>query len=178
MDSSINKALAEAYATAPEVLVAHTLEFRHPSFLDDEGKRMGVRVVRGYDNYKGKLEATAPLNAGQTVEFMAMAFNITLPQSDASAKPTLTIEMDNVGREILKHIEASTETLDKIEVTYRPFIWDEHQAPAQNPVMTFEIKSIEVTFGKIKAVAGLPDLGSKSFPSDVFTLANYPALAR
>ena len=46
-DTTLSQALKEAYASAPsEVILLHTLELRHPSFVDDNGNPTAIRVVR------------------------------------------------------------------------------------------------------------------------------------
>lgn len=43
---SLEKALKEAYASAPQDrVVFDTLELRHPAFVDEHGERTAVRVV-------------------------------------------------------------------------------------------------------------------------------------
>lgn len=37
-DTTLSEALKEAYASAPsDVILLHTLELRHPSFVDEQG---------------------------------------------------------------------------------------------------------------------------------------------
>ena len=43
----LSQALREAYASAPsDVVILHTLELRHPAFVDDDGQSIAIRVVR------------------------------------------------------------------------------------------------------------------------------------
>ena len=43
----LSEALREAYASAPsDVVILHTLELRHPSFLDDDGQHNDIRTLR------------------------------------------------------------------------------------------------------------------------------------
>ena len=75
-NNALSEALREAYASAPsDVVILHTLELRHPSFIDDNGLPMAIRVVRDNQNLTARMEGTAPLNAGEMVEFIAMGFD-------------------------------------------------------------------------------------------------------
>lgn len=79
-DSTLSEALKEAYASAPsDVILLHTLELRHPTFVDDHGNSTAIRVVRDHINHTCTLENSAPLNHGEAVEFIAMAFDLELP---------------------------------------------------------------------------------------------------
>ena len=54
----LSEALREAYASAPsDVVILHTLELRHPSFLDDDGQPIAIRVVRDNQDLTARLEA-------------------------------------------------------------------------------------------------------------------------
>lgn len=71
-DASLSEALKEAYASADsEIIILHTLELRHPAFVDENGLPTAIRVVRDNVNHICRLEESAPLNAGQDVEFVA-----------------------------------------------------------------------------------------------------------
>ena len=78
-NEALSQALKEAYASAPsEVVILHTLELRHPSFLDEDGQHVAVKVVRDNQDLTARLEETAPLNPGEMVTFIAMGFDLEL----------------------------------------------------------------------------------------------------
>lgn len=84
-DNSLSETLKEAYASAPcNVILLHTLELRHPSFVDENGEPTAIRVVRDNINHICTLEDTAPLDPGKAVEFIAMGFDLGLPPVEAS----------------------------------------------------------------------------------------------
>lgn len=104
-DNTLSEALKEAYASAPsEVVLLHTLELRHPAFVDDKGNPTAIRIVRDNKNYTCRLEDTAPLNPGEDVEFQALAFDLELPPVEAIPVPEITLSIDNVSTEIIKYI--------------------------------------------------------------------------
>lgn len=116
----LSEALREAYASASDVVILHTLELRHPSFLDDDGQPIAIRVVRDNQDLTARLEAGAPLNSGAMVTFIAMGFDLELPPIDTAPVPEISITLDNASREIVKHLDAASDSQSKIEVTYRP----------------------------------------------------------
>ena len=87
-NDTLSLALREAYASAPsDVVILHTLELRHPSFVDDDSQPIAIRVVRDNQNLTARMEATAPLNAFEMVEFIAMGFDLELPPVDTAPVP-------------------------------------------------------------------------------------------
>lgn len=111
-----------AYASNPVgQVIIDTLEFRYPSFIDDNGNPAAFRVVNQYQDVFAALEASAPLQAGQTVQFMGFAFGVTLPGFEEGQTPALKITIDNIGRELMTQLGAATTSQQPIEVTYRPY---------------------------------------------------------
>lgn len=178
-DSTLSEALKEAYASAPsDVILLHTLELRHPSFVDSEGNPTAIRVVRDNVNHTCTLEETAPLNAGEAVEFVAMAFDLCLPPVEAIPVPEITLTLDNVSTEIIKYLDQAVETQDMIEMTYRPYLSDDLTCPQMNPPITLVITNIKADITKITAIARMMDIGNKSFPAENYTVKKYPGLSR
>ncbi len=118
-DPVLEQALREAYASAPaDTVILHTIELRHPAFDDDDGRPTAIRVVRDHVDLTARLEATAPLDAGETVWFVALAFDLELPPVDSAPMPEISVTLDNVGREIVRHLDAAATSRARIEVTY------------------------------------------------------------
>ena len=178
-DATLSEALKEAYASAPsDVTILHTLELRHPSFFDDDGNRTAIRVVRDNISHFCTLEETAPLDAGKTVEFIAMAFDLQLPPVETVPVPEITLSIDNVSTEIIQYLDNAIETQDMIEMTYRPYLSDDKSCPQMNPPITLVITDIQVDVMKISATARMMDIGNKSFPAENYTVSKYPGLSR
>ena len=97
--------MKEAYASAPsDVVILHTLELRHPSFKDALGAPTAIRVVRDYQDHLCVLEDSAPLDAGQAVLFIAMAFDLALPPVNNALTPEITVTIDNVSTEMIRYL--------------------------------------------------------------------------
>jgi hypothetical protein len=110
------------------------------------------------------------------VEFIAMAFDLSLPPVDTAPMPEISITLDNVSSEIVKHIDKAASSQDKIEVTYRPYLSDDLSAPQMIPPITLTITEITADIMHITATARMMDIGNKSFPSETYTLARFVGL--
>jgi hypothetical protein len=178
-DNTLSEALKEAYASAPsDVILLHTLELRHPSFVDEQGNQTAIRVVRDHVSHICTLENSAPLNPGEAVEFVAMAFDLELPPVNNTPTPEISVTIDNVSTEMITYLDRAIETQDMIELTYRPYLSDDLTTPQMDPPITLVITDIHVDCYKITATARMMDIGNKSFPSENYTVKNYPGLTR
>lgn len=178
-DSTLSEALKEAYASAPsDVILLHTLELRHPSFVNEDGRPTAIRVVRDNVNHICTLEDSAPFDAGKEVEFIAMGFDLELPPVEAIPVPEITLTLDNVSTEIIQYLDRAIETQDMIEMTYRPYLSNDLSCPQMNPPITLVITEITADISKISATARMMDIGNKSFPAENYTVKKYPGLSR
>jgi hypothetical protein len=177
--ADLSEALKEAYASAPvgEVII-ETLEFRHPAFLDDNGNPAALRVVRDYEPVFATLEATAPMQPGETVQFMAFAFDVSLPGFEENQTPTLSITIDNVGRELTAQIEAATASQQPIEVTYRPYLVSDLSGPQMDPPITMVVVSAVADVFQIQLNATLDDVSNVPFPRRRYMPDEFPGLVR
>lgn len=172
-NATLSDALKEAYASAPtDVAIVDTLELRHPAFSAP------IRVVADYVPINAKLEATAPLNAGEVVTFQPYPFNFALPEVIDSGIPELMITIDNVSREINSNIELAVTALDKLEVTYRAYLSDDliTHGPHNDPPLNLTIVSIEANALSIEARASIVDFVNRKFPSNTYDETRFPGL--
>ena len=148
----LQQAIMEAYASSPsDVLIYHTLEIKHPDFMDDNRNP----IVQGFHNITAKLET------GKDVEFQAMCFNIELPPVDTSAVPEITIEIDNVSREIGKHLDNAASSQYKTELVYRPYLSTDLTTPQMIPPVRLTVTEIS---------------GNKTFPNETYRLSKFMGL--
>jgi len=205
-DPALSEAIREAYASAPaDVVVLHTLEIWHPSFVEG-GIPKPIRVVRNYEDTatwlalggtevqavldgmdeEGRrkvglvagIEPGAARDAGQLVAFVALGFELELPPVDTVPVPEIVVTLDNVGREITKHLDAAAVSQERIEVTYRPYLSTDIEGPQMDPPLTMTLSEVEVDVFRITGRARVLDIGNKAFPSDIYTLRKYPGLRR
>ena len=178
-NNTLSQALQEAYASAPsDIVILHTLELRHPSFIDDQGQPTAIRVVRDNNDLTARLEANAPINANQMVVFVAMGFELELPSIDTAPVPEIAITLDNVTREIIKHLDGAAESQDKIEVTYRPYLSNDLEGPQMDPPITLVLTEVTADSYRVTGRARMLDVGNKAFPSQTYTAKRFPGLTR
>lgn len=171
-DSTLSQAIKEAYASAPSASVLyHTLEIWHPAFTAP------IRVVRDNTTLTARLEASAPRDAGAMVDFVGYAFDIVPPEVGYTALPQMTIEIDNVSRDILAQIDSTMGSPELITVIYRAFLGSALlDGPENDPPLTLTILSISATVFRIKATAGFPNLVNLRFPGLDYTAEVFPGL--
>jgi len=175
----LSEALKEAYASNPVgQIIIDTLEFRHPSFVDENGNPAALRVVRDYQAVFAGLEITAPLNPGETVQFMAFAFDVTLPGFEENQTPTLAITIDNVGRDLTAQLEAATSSQQPIEITYRPYLLTDLTGPQMDPPINMVVVSATADISQIQLQASLDDVSNTPFPRRRYTPDDFPGLVR
>lgn len=178
-DLSLSAAIREAYASAPaDVVVLHTLELRHPAFRDDAGNPTAIRVVRDHADLWARLEPGAPIDAGEIVRFVAMAFELELPPIDTAPVPEIAVTLDNVGREIVRHLDEAAVSQDRIAVTYRPYLSTDLEGPQMDPPITLIMTEVEADTFKVTGRARMLDIGNKAFPAETYTAKRFPGLAR
>lgn len=172
-DPTYSEALREAYASAPaDQVIWHTLEFWAPALS------VPIRVVRDVAPLDARIEASATRDAGAIVTFMPYAFDVVPPDVTAETIPEVTIEIDNVGREILTQIDAAVISGQPIEVIYRQYLSDTASTgPENDPPLCLTLTKISATPMRIRAVAGFPALQDRQFPRLVYDLDSYPGLA-
>ena len=178
-DPTLSQAIREAYAAAPsDVVILHTLELRHPAFVDDDGSPTAIRVVRDHRDLEARLEASAPVNGGEVVSFIALAFDLSLPPIDTAPVPEITVTLDNVSREIVRHLDAAAVSQDKIEITYRPYLSTDLEGPQMDPPITLVLTEVEANALQVTGRARMLDIGNKAFPSETYTAKRFPGLTR
>ncbi len=178
-DPALEQAIREAYASAPaDTVILHTLELRHPAFADDDGEPTAIRVVRDHADLNARLETDAPLDAGQRVRFVALGFELELPPVDTAPVPEIAVTLDNVSREIVRHLDEAATSLERIEVTYRPYLSTDLEGPQMDPPITLTLTEVEVDVFRATGRARMLDIGNRAFPADLYTAKRFPGLTR
>ncbi len=176
--SKYKQALQEAMASVGEQVILHTLEFRHPAFVDDAGNPTAVRIVRDNANLVAPLEADAPMDAGRWVTFIGCAFDLVLPPEDGSPSPEVTIRVDNVARMLEAHLDAAANSMAVIEVTYRPYLSGAVADGVQmDSPYTLVVSSVSSDIMSVTATARMADIGNKAFLWETITAERFPTLA-
>lgn len=172
------EAAEEAYASAPDdEVVLFTLEFRHSTFEDDEGDPTAIRVVINTENLVTTLEPEAPMNGGEEVEFIACHFGCVPPASDSDKIPEIDIWIDNVSRELSKHLEAASLSREPIEMSYREFLASDSSGP-QYVIHGMTLREVTADVHRCSGKAAFYDLMNRAWLSDVYRPEDFPGLMR
>lgn len=171
-------ALAEAYASArasePELI---TLAIYHPTFVDDDDNPTAIYIVNAFEKLTATLEDTAPLHAGQPIDFQALPFKFVSPdESDSAAPAEITIDIENASREIQRHMKHARDSDSPVKLMVRTFLGSDTSAPHESPVPTFVLRSVEVSGSTVSARAGFGNLINERFPKTEFTRYSNPGL--
>jgi len=188
---SLQDAIKEAYAVAPtDAIIYHTLEFYHPLFdysytdtdtTDGDSSATNsntIRVVEGFKDLTATLETSAPRNPSTPVTFQAYPFRVTLPPIFDKSAPELSIVIDNVSRDILTQIQRLPESLELLELIYRPYISTDLSTPQYDPPIALHVVGINATVSTITATCRYRDLANVQFPRNVYNTREFPGLQR
>lgn len=178
-DPDYDAALAEAYSSAPtsdDDIVVHTLEIRHPAFVDDAGQPTSLWMVRDHQDFVARIEPGAPVKGGQQVTFAAIAFDFQLAPVETSPVPEIAITIDNVGRDIIDQLDAAVIDGRIITVCYRPYLAGDRSGPkiARPPVYT--LVDVEPGNFRIDARARTGADLSVAFPRETYKAEKFPGL--
>ncbi len=135
-------------------------------------------MVRDHADLNARLETDAPLDAGQRVRFVALGFDLELPPVDTAPVPEIAVTLDNVSREIVRHLDEAATSLERIEVTYRPYLSTDLEGPQMDPPITLTLTEVEVDVFRATGRARMLDIGNRAFPADLYTATRFPGLTR
>jgi hypothetical protein len=176
-DPSVEAALKEAYASAPsEDVIVHTLEVRHPLFVDEDGNPDSIWVTTNESPITATIEEDAPVRGGEAVDFVSFPFTFSLAPIENTAVKEIQITIDNVDRRIVENLDLAVADTTKIQVCYRPFLASDLTGPQMDPPPTFTLSSVTVTALTVTARARISIDLNGAFPRRIYTAAEFPAL--
>jgi len=183
------EAAQEAATLAPsDDIILHTLELRHPSLTNADGRPGAIRCVMDHGVLLQKgvppapdiyghyltLEADAPLDPGQAVAFVACMFDMALGPQETNP-PTIDISLDNVTQLISPSLDAAVSTGQAINVTYREYLLSMPLAP-QFKLPDGVLQRVVSTLTRVTGTVIFNDLLNKNFPSLIYRPADFPGL--
>lgn len=180
---SLSEAVKEAYASNPiDDIVYDTIEIHHPTFIDEFGERMAVRVVRSEAGYQDpiefRLEDDAPVNPGEFVTFQPIPLSMTAPGFQEDSVPTLQLAISNVSREITKYLEMAIQQTDPITIIYRVYLDSDRSESQINPPITMSLSAATAGVMQVTGTATLSDVHNWPFPFPQYTPERFPGLVR
>ncbi|MCB1888118.1 MAG: DUF1833 family protein [Rhodocyclaceae bacterium] len=176
--ASETEALREALASAPaDRIHVATIELRHATFDQP------VRVVQDDQDWALPLEATAPLNPGETVTFVALSFALELPDINRDAPGSVKLRLDNVSRTIGEALSGARTSQYPVGATLRYYVLDLSADPpgpvSSGPDMAprnFEVGDVTISDRTAIGTCYAPDFASILVSADKYTRARFPGL--
>jgi hypothetical protein len=178
-------ALQEAYASAPaDEFVVSTIELIHPAFVDEADDPDSIRVALDDRDWDLTYEATAPLFAGETKSFSALAMKVSLPEQGEGTLGTLTLALDNVPLTIWPQLQAAARIRASAQVIYREWVAVRDvgtgvYTASATPDMIIDqltMKVVTASLLRLEGQASFVDLLNKSFPRRIFSRDDFPGL--
>ena len=170
----MNEALREAYARADAtVLHLDTLELRHPQFQD------GVIRLDSYDVDIGiGLEANAPLNGGETVQFFANGMDVSMPSISTDPDGEVIAQIDGVSGFLQPYFGNANKTQIPIEATVRPIGYDVTKKTALDvlEIRHLQVRHVQIRLATIVLTMGYTNSANIEFPAINYTADSHPGL--
>ena len=163
----ISAALQAVYASAPvNQRYVETLSFTH--------SRFSQAYYMTSDNQQWQFL----LETGQLVTFLPVPFRVTLPTVDGQGNQDMGLTIANIGRDLVDPIEAAIAVpSEPIRCTYRVYL-DAPSSSPQNTPMALALTGVQVNRDVVSATATRSDVLNKAFPSNFYTVVQFPGLRR
>ncbi len=180
LDELYSDAIREAYASATtREPILHSLELRHPAFGDENGDPISaIRIVLDTRDHELKLEADAPVDAGETDTFTGCPIDCRLPERSETGAPECEIAVDNVSRLLMPQLRRVTETMEPILATYREHLPSRAHLGPEFVIDGFSARRARATPLRVTARLGFHDLMNASLPLDDYTQEIFRGLAQ
>jgi hypothetical protein len=165
----ISDELKAIYVTAPvDDIYIETLTLSHPEITGT------VRyITNNRDGWPAKLEN------GDDVLYTYTPFGVVPPDKAEQANLSLKVAIDNTSRNLMDELEAlATQPTEPIAVIYRVYLLSDPNTVQNDPPLTLEVLSVTATEQAISFNAGITNLRSKPFPSELYSPEKFPGLVR
>lgn len=164
---AINAALKAIYASAPaSQRYIETLSFSHSQF--------GTTYYMTSDTRSWQFL----LESGQLVTFLPVPFRVVLPTIDGQGNQDMGLTIANIGRDLVAPIEAAINVpTEAIRCTYRVYLDQPATSPQSTP-MALALTGIQISRDVVSATATRADVLNRAFPSNFYTVTQFPGLRR
>jgi len=166
MNSAYKDAYIEALSVAPKTeQVLDTLELSHPLF------------PQPYYFVSDRIEFVATLENNQTVTFVPIGMNFTMPKVNSSGVQEMTISFLDVGRQVSSLALSVAVSSEPIRAAYRPYLRNDPGQPQISAPFILFLRDAKITRDSVAAKATFADLLNRPFISKLYTRREFPALA-
>ena len=169
MNTSYTEALKEVATLAPngEVML-DTITISHPTAGT-------INLVNDRQDLHARYES-----GGSLVIFQASSFSLALPESSVSGTQHLNLTVPNVDRAASDFLaNVPTDTLDPVTVTYRAYLSGQLDTafPENDPPIVLSLTDVEIDAFTVSGRASFQSVINNQYPSELYTLERFPALA-
>lgn len=187
--NNLASVLQSENANPSDDVILYSLELIHPSIRDENDNPASIRIVRDYGTiidyqengqpifgHELGLEASAPLNAGQVVKFIACQFDFTFPKKEENRISSVDISIDNVSSLVSKHLDDAVLEREDMEIILRLHLSSIPNIPQQE-ITGFKVSDVKSDDFKVTITANYDDLISVAFPKRTYTEQEFISLA-
>lgn len=174
MPIEASQAWEEAAATVDtsEVMLA-TLELIHSAFVED-GAPAPIRAVLTNEDLQMRLEAEAPLNAGEVVLFKGVPFGIDYPRI-GQLGAEVPIWIDNVNREVARYLEPATKANESVRVIFRGYLYSDPDTVAHGPFRLL-LRNVKRRSARLEGTLTIADPTRLRVMREIFDQVRFPSL--
>ena len=165
--SSYSAAIKEAFATAKSnIAIIDSIEVSHPSITSGS-----LYLVNDLE------DLTLTLETGVPILFSATGFQIQMPAKTEQGFQDLTILIDNTDLQVSDFLKETLAYPDEpVTIKYRPYMSNDLTTPQMNPPLVLYLSGARISAKTVSATATFADVINKTFPSELYTKENFPAL--
>jgi hypothetical protein len=175
-DPTYAEAWAEAAASnRRNAQVIATLEFLHPGIRDEEDRLVTVRAVAARKPMLLRLEADAPVDGGEVVEFKPLGFRAAMPKREAGGSATCRMAIDNIGRELWPYVEQAVAVQADATLILRQYLRADPDTVVYGPVR-FVVTQVTIANGVVEGECSVDTWADIKVPSLKYTAADWPNL--
>lgn len=171
--ATYSEALQEAFAGhRPTEVIYNTIELDHPDFTEP------ARLVQGYADITARMEADAPRNPGELVQYVAADWDFVFPTVAENQTSEFKLTFDNVSREISDALRLASESQHPVTVRFRMYLdGNLTVGPETDPPFEMEIRDAEAGIYTVEATASMEDIVNAAFSRLIYTTSSNPSLA-
>lgn len=159
-------------ASAPAgVVLVETLEILNPNFPP-------IRITNQIEPWTATLEATAPVDAGETVTFEPLPFEAVLPDMSSGGTEVIDVLVSNVDQQASDVLEMVIDNPSVVTLILRFYLSTDTSQPAVNPPVQLSIVSGVADVESMRIKAKNEDNINQKFPRWVYNTFDHPGLAR
>ena len=176
--------LEQAYASGNiNQIILETLELHHPVFTNDAGVSVPIRYVSSQNitvPVLAPLEASAPINGGDWVEFIPAPIGFAKPKRNNQGYTDLGIAVGVTTLEIEMKLDEAADHPDPIKAFFRIYCMDDtgKVSGPENKPFEWTIAGSVTERGRLSASATLTDIINRPFPFFIYTPQFAPGLVR